>query len=152
MLCIFCLQADEDGDWQQDVTSIAISFDGFSSPACGIRGYEWAVGSEPGWSDVLPYTSVGIVMLNESQGHAQIHLPLHHGQILYASVRAHLGKWMMLISCQTWTTGPHVKQSNLHLGHVSTQIPFHNPKLSLVQFSLTLPNCGLKHSFINKLL
>jgi hypothetical protein len=54
------------------------------------------VGRAPGWSDILPYTDAGIVLLNESQGagHAQMHLQLHHGQLLYASVRAHLGKLM----------------------------------------------------------
>ena len=83
---------------------MAITFDGFTSPGCGIRSYEWAVGSEPGWSDILPYSSVGIVMLNESRGQAQVHLELQHGQILYASVRAHLGELSWLVGCaeQCW--------------------------------------------------
>ena len=84
-------QASEDSDTQQDTTSVGITFLGFSSPACGIRAYEWALGSEPGWSDILPYSSVGIVMLNDSHGQAQTHLHLQHGQVIYASVRAHLG-------------------------------------------------------------
>lgn len=87
-------QDEEDADYQQDVTSVGITFSGFESPACGIRGYEWALGSEPGWSDILPYTSVEIVMLNESHGQAQIHLPLEHDELMYASVRAHTGQWV----------------------------------------------------------
>ena len=85
-------QAFEDSDYQQDTTSVGVTFEGFLSPGCGIRSYEWALGSEPGWSDILPYTSVGIVMLNETHGQAQTHLHLHHAQVMYASVRAHLGK------------------------------------------------------------
>ena len=74
------------------MTSVGITFEGFESPACGIRSYEWALGSEPGWSDVLPYSPVGVVMHNDSHGHAQTHLQLEHGQLMYASVRAHTGK------------------------------------------------------------
>lgn len=96
MLALFSLhfpQEEEDADFQRDVTSVGITFSGFDSPACGIRGYEWALGSEPGWSDILPYTGAGIVMRNGSHGHAQVHLPLSHDMLMYASVRAHTGQW-----------------------------------------------------------
>ena len=89
---------NEDAAAQQDLTSVAVTFSGFESPACGIRSYEWALGSEPGWSDILPYSSVGIVMLNESHGQAQAHLPVYHGQVIYASVRAHTGNNCHLVS------------------------------------------------------
>ena len=80
-----------DKDYSTDTITVAMSFQGFASPACGIRGYEWSLGSEPGYSDILPYTSYGIVMLNESHAIAEIHLPSSHGQEIYASVRAHTG-------------------------------------------------------------
>ena len=80
-----------DKDYSTDKVTVGISFQGFDSPACGIRSYEWALGSQPGYSDILPYSSYGIVMLNESHAITEIHLPLEHGDILYASVRAHTG-------------------------------------------------------------
>ena len=33
-------------DFTRDDQSVAISFSGFESPACGIRSYEWALGNE----------------------------------------------------------------------------------------------------------
>ena len=37
---------ESDVDFTRDDQSIAISFSGFESPACGIRSYEWALGKE----------------------------------------------------------------------------------------------------------
>ena len=34
-----------DIDYTQDTLTVAISFQGFDSPACGIRAYEWALGN-----------------------------------------------------------------------------------------------------------
>ena len=65
-----------------------MTFSGFESEACHIRTYEWAVGSELGYSDILPYSSVGIVMLGKGKGQAQAHLQVDNGQELYTSVRA----------------------------------------------------------------
>ena len=85
------MQEYEDINYQIDTTSVAVTFDGFESETCGIRSYEWAAGSEAGWSDVLPYSPVGIVMLGEGRGQAQAHIMLHHGQRLYISVVARTG-------------------------------------------------------------
>ena len=107
---------DDDVDFTRDAQTVAISFSGFDSPACGIRSYEWALGeneritcmsycivsncvplysvtsgSYPGYSDVMPFTSFGIVMLNESHAVAQVELPLSHADHVFASVRAHTG-------------------------------------------------------------
>ena len=80
-----------DIDYTQDTLTVAISFQGFDSPACGIRAYEWALGTQPGYSDVMPFTSYGIVMVNESHAVAEVHLPNQHGDVIFASVRAHTG-------------------------------------------------------------
>ena len=48
-------------------------------------------GSYPGYSDVMPFTSFGIVMRNESHAIAQVELPLAHADHVFASVRAHTG-------------------------------------------------------------
>ena len=37
---------ESDVDFTRDDQSVAISFSGFESPACGIRSYEWALGNE----------------------------------------------------------------------------------------------------------
>ena len=34
----------DDVDFTRDAQTVAISFSGFDSPACGIRSYEWALG------------------------------------------------------------------------------------------------------------
>ena len=49
------------------------------------------LGSYPGYSDVMPFTSFGIVMRNESHAVAQVELPLSHADHVFASVRAHTG-------------------------------------------------------------
>ena len=35
-----------DMDYTQDTLTVALSFQGFESPACGIRAYEWALGGQ----------------------------------------------------------------------------------------------------------
>ena len=87
----FFLQAYKDENYQQDTTSVGITFEGFESPGCGISSYEWALGSGPGLSDIQPYSSVGIVMLNDSHGQAQAHLTLEESMTIFASVIAHTG-------------------------------------------------------------
>ena len=37
---------ESDVDFTRDDQSVAISFSGFESPACGIRSYEWALGKK----------------------------------------------------------------------------------------------------------
>ncbi|XP_013400547.1 uncharacterized protein LOC106166509 [Lingula anatina] len=81
----------QDANSQRDTSSIACSFVGFESEACGITAYEWAIGSEPGFSDIRDYSSIGIVMANESAGFAQTNLDLPDGQTIYTAVRARTG-------------------------------------------------------------
>ncbi|KAK3084977.1 hypothetical protein FSP39_022291 [Pinctada imbricata] len=80
-----------DNDYMFDKTSIAMTFGGFESEACNIVGYEWAVGTQPYYSDVLPYTDYGVVMLNATHGQGQIHLQLYEDMTYYISVRAQTG-------------------------------------------------------------
>jgi hypothetical protein len=65
--------------------SISLTFSGFESEACGIVGYEWGVGTCPFATDVLPYSSQGLVLLDfdpekGQRGFAQAHLMLYEGQ------------------------------------------------------------------------
>ncbi|XP_061177745.1 uncharacterized protein LOC133186528 [Saccostrea echinata] len=78
-------------DYQIDKTSIAMSFTGFESEACNIIGYNWAVGSSPYFTDILPYTEYGIVLRNKTVGHAQIHLKLFEAETYFVTVRAKTG-------------------------------------------------------------
>ena len=60
------------------------------------QSHIFQIGSEPGWSDVQPYSSAGLVMINDTHGQAQGHLELQENQQLYASVRAHTGMHIIL--------------------------------------------------------
>ncbi|KAK3589126.1 hypothetical protein CHS0354_017092 [Potamilus streckersoni] len=81
----------EDIDFSSDATTVAMSFNGFESEACNIIGYEWAIGFLPYGSDVLPFTDYGIVMINDTFGHAQINLQLYENQVYFSTVRARTG-------------------------------------------------------------
>ena len=80
-----------DQDYSNDTHSVGISFMGFESAACGIISYDWGLGSHPGFSDITPFSSFGLVMINESHGQAQLHIPLENGMTIYTTVRAHTG-------------------------------------------------------------
>ena len=81
----------EDTDFQRDFISIGASFSDFKSPACGILRYEWALGTKPSFSDVIPFSSFGIVMINDTYGLAQADVPLTLGQTYYVTVVAYTG-------------------------------------------------------------
>ncbi|XP_076452271.1 uncharacterized protein LOC143287914 [Babylonia areolata] len=81
----------EDEDFSNDKASIAITFSGFESQACGIVGYEWGVGSSPFATDLLPYTDYGLVVDDTGTGFAQIHIMQEEGQKFYSTVRARTG-------------------------------------------------------------
>ena len=84
-------RANEDVDFSHDKASIAISFSGFSSEACGVEGYEWGVGTSPFATDVLPYTDYGLVVDEAGHGFAQAHIMQFEGQKYYSTVRAKTG-------------------------------------------------------------
>ena len=81
----------EDVDFSHDIASIAITFSGFSSEACGLVGYEWGVGTSPFATDVLPYTDYGLVVDEAGHGFAQTHIMQFEGQKYYSTVRAKTG-------------------------------------------------------------
>ena len=80
--------AFQDDNFQRDKSSVAISFTGFESQACGISGYEWGVGTHPFYTDIIPYTNYGLVVSNSTSGFAQIHNTNFDGVKYFASVRA----------------------------------------------------------------
>lgn len=80
-----------DSTYQRDLTSIAMTFSGFESVACGIDLYEWAIGSKPGFSDVQEFTSYGLTMLNETHGQGQAHLQAKENMTYFVTVRAWTG-------------------------------------------------------------
>ncbi|XP_069118468.1 uncharacterized protein [Argopecten irradians] len=80
-----------DSDIEDDTHSIGMSFNGFRSAACNIVKYEWAAGSEPYFSDITPFTDFGLVLQNESFGHAQINIQLEENKQFYLTVRATTG-------------------------------------------------------------
>ena len=81
----------EDENFQRDKSSIAISFSGFESEACGISGYEWGVGTHPFYTDIISYTDYGLVVTNSTSGFAQIHNMNFEGVKYFVSVRAKTG-------------------------------------------------------------
>lgn len=83
----------EDEDFTNDKASLAITFAGFSSPACGIESYHWGVGSSPYATDVLPYSDTGLVInpKDHASGTAQANIELIEGKTYYGTVRASTG-------------------------------------------------------------
>ncbi|XP_064643830.1 uncharacterized protein LOC135497820 [Lineus longissimus] len=64
--------------------TIAASWDGvFSDAESGISHYEWSVGSEERYADILPYTRT-----NQTSAFTGTHLNLHEGHVYYISVKA----------------------------------------------------------------
>ncbi|XP_061168901.1 uncharacterized protein LOC133178169 [Saccostrea echinata] len=79
-----------DEDNTNDRFSIAMHFQGFSSEACNIVKYEWAIGSKPYYSDINEYTEYGIVH-NKTHRKAQTHVQLNENQAYHVTVRAKTG-------------------------------------------------------------
>ncbi|VDI44467.1 Hypothetical predicted protein, partial [Mytilus galloprovincialis] len=100
---VFDCRSDlEDADFTIDRTSVGMSFVGFESEQCSIVGYEWAIGSQPFYYDVLPFTRYGIVLVNDTHGRGQIHTELYEGSTYYITVRAQTGhrcKEEYILSC-----------------------------------------------------
>ena len=64
----------DDVDYTDEMSSISTYFSGFFSQQCGgVVQYQWAVGE--GYDDktsVLPYTEMGVVVLGNGSGYAQV--------------------------------------------------------------------------------
>ncbi|XP_060084880.1 uncharacterized protein LOC132564227 [Ylistrum balloti] len=61
----------------------------FSDLESGIQRYMWAVGSEPGYDDILSYTDVGDVVCAVQDGN--IVLDIHEGHAYYITIKAYNG-------------------------------------------------------------
>lgn len=79
-----------DEDITNDQFSVAMHFQGFESEACNIMKYEWAIGSQPYFSDINDYTEYGLVH-NETHGKAQTHVQLRENKTYHVTVRARTG-------------------------------------------------------------
>ena len=79
-----------DEDATRDTSSLAITFRGFQSEICNIISYEFAIGSEPFFSDVSSFSDFGIVH-NETHGWAERHITLDEDKTYYATMRARTG-------------------------------------------------------------
>ena len=122
-----------DEDYQDDSTSIGMTFIGFESEACNIVGYEWAVGSKPYWTDILPYTDYGLVMKNGTYGQGQIHVQLYESQTYYITVRARTG-----FNCHEDYIVSSSNGITLDTKPASFEITMHNKTISHDDMSLPL--------------
>jgi hypothetical protein len=78
--------AGADIDFQLSTTTLQANWTGFGDPQSGITGYEWAIGTTPGGTQVQGFTPVGAAT-NASNGA----LTLAQGQAYFVSVRATSG-------------------------------------------------------------
>lgn len=78
----------KDAKYSRDKASVSGSFYGFESEACGILKYEWAIGTSAYSSNVLTYTTFGLVLLNTTHGQCQINMEVNEGAIYFITVRA----------------------------------------------------------------
>ena len=56
---------ENDIDYQIEDHTITMSFSGFESALHGIDRYEWAIGTQPRYDDVMPFTDYGIIVTDE---------------------------------------------------------------------------------------
>jgi hypothetical protein len=75
-----------DIDFQQWMDRIYASWSGFSDLESGIASYEWAIGTEPGFDDVLHFVDVGTSTDEKADG-----LTLETGTTYFVTVRARNG-------------------------------------------------------------
>jgi hypothetical protein len=73
-----------DIDYQTSLTTINANWSGFSDPESGIAGYEWAIGTTSGGTDIQGFTSVGITGTSATNSS----LALTDGTTYYVTVRA----------------------------------------------------------------
>ena len=75
--------AGPDIDTQLSTTALSANWSGFFDADSGVSGYEWAIGTVAGGTDVLPFTSVGTATSATRTG-----LSLLLGPTYYVTVRA----------------------------------------------------------------
>ena len=84
-------RVEKDIDLTTDDKSVSMSFGGFSSDACNIESYDWALGSEPYFSDIIPFTDINIVMEDNMHGFGEMHIDLSKDAHYFTTVRAKTG-------------------------------------------------------------
>ena len=55
-------QPNVDIDYQVDTGTLTAMFSGFESEAHGIHHIEFCVGTRPGWDNIVPYSSQGVIV------------------------------------------------------------------------------------------
>jgi hypothetical protein len=77
-----------DTDFQTSTNSISCNWTGFSDPETGVTLYEWCIGTTPGGTDILSWTSVGLLTSVTAS------VTIANGITYYCSVRATNGAGM----------------------------------------------------------
>ncbi|XP_033105583.1 uncharacterized protein LOC117107873 isoform X2 [Anneissia japonica] len=89
-----------DIDAQMQETELFAIFHGFESQLDGLAAYEWAIGTEPRFDDVQPFSQAGLVLYKDpnqmgtglpGSGHAYTTITLEHGVKYYVTVRSITG-------------------------------------------------------------
>ena len=88
-----------DADVQPGSSIVAVNWHSFSSAQCGIVSYEVAVGYAPFGEELRPFSDYGVQVTSSDGGHAQMQLPLQHGDLVFVSVRATTGCGSYLPAC-----------------------------------------------------
>ena len=79
----------DSGGFQRHGFAVTTRFFGFESERCGgLADFAWAVGTRRFSSDVMLFTSEGIVVGEDGSGHAQIPIRIESGETVYSTVRA----------------------------------------------------------------
>ena len=76
------------GEYQAERDTVTLTFEGFSSEICGIRYFEWSIGTTFAEDQVQVFSTAGVVVGAEGAGVAQALIPLELGDRLYTEVRA----------------------------------------------------------------
>ena len=58
---VMTTMATRDSDFQLDRWSVTAHFSGYTSHLHGMARFDWAVGTNPGGEDIMPFSVLGIV-------------------------------------------------------------------------------------------
>ena len=76
------------GEYQAEADTITLKFEGFSSELCGIKYYEWAIGTTFAEDQIQELTTAGVVDGADGAGVAQALIPLELGESIFTVVKA----------------------------------------------------------------
>ncbi|XP_033121447.1 uncharacterized protein LOC117120538 [Anneissia japonica] len=94
-----------DIDTQMQQTELFAIFHGFESQLDGLASYEWAIGTEPRFDNVQPFSQGGLVLYDDPNkmgtglpgaGHAYTTITLEHGVRYYITIRSITGAGKVL--------------------------------------------------------